>query len=339
MELSVIIPYYNADKWIGRMLDSLLDQDLEAGEYEIVVVDDGSEEEPVVLKEYAARYPQIAYHRIPHGGMSAGRNYGLSVAKGEWLHFCDSDDFVQPQVYGGILRAAQERDLEMIFFRYVKLGVNDPVPTPRRNFAAVSETMTGMEYLANPKGGFNWALWPQLVRRSVVEAIGLRFEDIYFVEDRLFKLALMRAVTHAATIDVDVYYYVQHESSFFHEKRKQRNPEFLDSFFCYADRVAALADSPDTPLQVAEPLKRKLHSLTAYYMMLNAFLYSPLDVNVSTIARLEERGLYPVLIEKSRESRRNLTLKRLMNHRRLWLLLHRAVHLLPDRVLYQRFQV
>ena len=49
MRLSVIIPYYNAEAWIGRLLDSLLDQDLEPSDYEIVVVDDGSEEEPVAL--------------------------------------------------------------------------------------------------------------------------------------------------------------------------------------------------------------------------------------------------------------------------------------------------
>ena len=135
MLLTVNIPYYNADKWIGRMLDSLLNQDLEAGDYEIIVVDDESPQEPAVLKDYAARYPQVVYHRVPHGRQALARNHALSVAKGEWIYFCDSDDFVQPQVFGGILRAARERDLEMIVTHSLKVGEHDPA-RPRR--AAIS---------------------------------------------------------------------------------------------------------------------------------------------------------------------------------------------------------
>lgn len=337
MLLSIIIPYYNADAWIGKMLDSLLDQDLDPSEYEIIVVDDGSEEEPVVLKDYAAHYPQIAYHRIPHGGMSAGRNYGLSVAKGEWVHFCDSDDFVQPQVYGGIIRAAQERNLEMIVARFVMLEENDPIPTPRRVFSS-SETMSGVEYLVKGPKGFTWALWSMLVKRSVVEAIGLSFEDIYYVEDRLFKFALLQAVTRMATIDVDLYYYVQHESSVFHVARKRNNPEFIDAWLVYMDRLISCVQNPSTSPELTACLKRRLQQ-SAFYVLSNAFVYSPLQVNVSSMSRLAAWGLYPVEFDEVRDTRHIRTIKRLMNHRRLWLCLHRVFHLLPERFIYKHFQV
>ena len=114
MKLSVIIPYYNTNATIGQALDSLLDQDLEASEYEIIVVDDGSTEEPVVLKDYAHRFSQVQYHRLAHAGLSPARNYALSVARGDWLYLCDSDDYVQPQVFGGIIAAAEANRLEMI---------------------------------------------------------------------------------------------------------------------------------------------------------------------------------------------------------------------------------
>ena len=105
MLLSIIIPYYNRNHLIGRMLDSLLDQDISPSDYEIIVVDDGSQEEPVVLKDYANRYPQIHYHRIDHAGVSPARNIGLSLATGKWLYFCDSDDFLQRKVLKGIIEA------------------------------------------------------------------------------------------------------------------------------------------------------------------------------------------------------------------------------------------
>ena len=83
MLLSVIIPYYNADTWIGKALDSLLDQDLPQSEYEIIVVDDGSTEDEKILKDYVSRFPNIHYYRIDHAGLSPARNYGLSKASGQ----------------------------------------------------------------------------------------------------------------------------------------------------------------------------------------------------------------------------------------------------------------
>ena len=213
MLLSIIIPYYNADAWIGKMLDSLLEQDIAQDDYEIIVVDDSSTQEPVVLRDYVARFPHIHYYRIAHCGMGPVRNYGMSLAKGDWIYFCDADDFLQPHVLRGIIAAAEERDLEMILANHVKINENDPIPTPRRNFDKLSDTMTGLQYFAKPTNKFSWGVWAFVTRRSVYESNGLAFEDVCFVEDRLFKFALMRVVTRCATIDVDLYYYVQHESS------------------------------------------------------------------------------------------------------------------------------
>lgn len=95
MRLSVIIPYYNSNTWIGKALNSLLDQDLDPSDYEIIVVDDGSDEEPTVLNEYVSRFPLIRYYRIEHVGLSSARNTGMALAQGDWLYFCDSDDYVQ----------------------------------------------------------------------------------------------------------------------------------------------------------------------------------------------------------------------------------------------------
>ena len=70
MRLSVIIPYYNTGRWVGKTLDSLLDQGVEADDYEIIVVDDGSDEDPTTLKESAGWFSNIHYYRIDHSGLS-----------------------------------------------------------------------------------------------------------------------------------------------------------------------------------------------------------------------------------------------------------------------------
>lgn len=104
MDLSIIIPMYNAGKYIGQCLESLVEQDISTDNYEIIVVNDGSSDdsEQVVL-EYAMRYPQIKLFSKPNGGVSAARNYGMSVAHGDYIGFVDADDFVVPGVYGQLV--------------------------------------------------------------------------------------------------------------------------------------------------------------------------------------------------------------------------------------------
>ena len=336
MLLSVIIPYYNADAWIGKMLDSLMDQDLDPSDYESIVVDDESSQEPATLKDYASRYPQITYHKVPHGGQALARNYGLSVAKGEWLCFADADDFLQPQVTADILHVARERDLEIIIARFVLIAENEPMPAhPRRNFTTVSDTMTGLEYMANLRIMFNWGVGTYWVKRALLQEHGLTFEDVRFAEDRLFKVELYQHVSRLATVDVDAYYYVQHESSFFHNERKQNNPVFIEGFLSFMERLVALSRNPDTPSAVAESLKQRLDR-TTFFTLRDAFLYSPVQVNRALILRLEALGLYPIPHD-AKDSFYIKCAKRLINHRRLWQFTHRIVHLLPDRCIHHMF--
>ena len=101
--LSIIIPFYNSDAWIGKMLDSLMDQDLSNDQYEVIVIDDGSTQSICNLTQYTKKFPNIKYHRKENGGVSEARNMGIDLAIGKWLFFCDSDDFLHPQVLHGFL--------------------------------------------------------------------------------------------------------------------------------------------------------------------------------------------------------------------------------------------
>ena len=104
------------------------------------------------------------------------------------------------------------------------------------------------------------------------------------------------------------------------------------------DRVIELTKNPEVPPRYAEAIYKRLYGLTPFYILSNAFLYSPLQVNVSSMERLEAMGFYPVPL-RAGDTRYIKTIKRLMNRRRLWLLLYRIVHLLPDRFIYKHFNV
>lgn len=92
VKLSIIIPVYNTEEYLPRCLNSCLEQDLPANEYEIIAINDGSSDNSLqILNAYALKYPNI---RVINRGLGATRNRGLNLAIGEYIWFVDSDDWV-----------------------------------------------------------------------------------------------------------------------------------------------------------------------------------------------------------------------------------------------------
>lgn len=95
MVFSIIIPVYNVERYLRQCLDSCLDQDIPKSEYEIIIVNDGSpDNSQVIINEYALLYDNICVINKSNGGLSTARNAGLSIAKGNFIWFVDSDDSI-----------------------------------------------------------------------------------------------------------------------------------------------------------------------------------------------------------------------------------------------------
>lgn len=101
MLLSTIIPVYNTKPYLNKAVDSIITQQMSAGEHEIILVDDGSTDgSSEVCDEYGLRYPNLV--RVIHkqnGGVSSARNIGITEARGRYIHFMDSDDWLIPGAY------------------------------------------------------------------------------------------------------------------------------------------------------------------------------------------------------------------------------------------------
>ncbi|MBQ5591617.1 MAG: glycosyltransferase family 2 protein [Clostridia bacterium] len=94
--LSFIVPVYNVEEYLGECLDSLVNQDVSHDEYEIICIDDGSTDKSgEILDLYAEKYTNIVVVHKENGGVSSARNYGIDIAKGKYIWFVDSDDFVR----------------------------------------------------------------------------------------------------------------------------------------------------------------------------------------------------------------------------------------------------
>lgn len=118
MWLSVIIPAYNVEKYIGECLDSLVRQNIDKEEYEVICVDDGSSDKtPEILDEYAKQYSNICVIHKENEGVSVARNVGIENAVGEYLWFVDSDDFIVHNIFKDIKEFQKENMSDIMFVR------------------------------------------------------------------------------------------------------------------------------------------------------------------------------------------------------------------------------
>lgn len=105
--ISIIIPIYNSAQYLHRCIDSVLAQDYI--NMEIILIDDGSNDEsPTICDEYATSYKNITVLHIPNGGASLARKKGIEIAKGQYLSFVDSDDYVTPNYISTLYLAIQK---------------------------------------------------------------------------------------------------------------------------------------------------------------------------------------------------------------------------------------
>lgn len=114
MKLSVIVPVYKAEAYLRECVDSILNQTEK--DLELILVNDGSPDSSgEICAEYAARFPEkITALNIDNGGQGRARNFGIDVAKGDFLSFIDSDDFIEPDMFELMLAAAEREGADIV---------------------------------------------------------------------------------------------------------------------------------------------------------------------------------------------------------------------------------
>ena len=117
-KLSVIVPIYNSEKYLLRCLDSIANQKYTA--IQAILVDDGSTDKSgEICQNYCAKDSRFEYHYQPNGGRSKARNEGLKFATGQWITFCDSDDWVNEDYYLNFMKCAQTPGVGLVIAGYV----------------------------------------------------------------------------------------------------------------------------------------------------------------------------------------------------------------------------
>ncbi len=189
-KFSVIIPVYNVEDYLFELLTSILKQTL-IEDIEVLLIDDGStDNSKYIIEEYALDYDNFyAYHKI-NEGQGIARNYGLKFAKGEYIHFMDSDDYIPPNFYEKIYSIANEKNLDFITVNGEKFGRYN-VWDEYLFIRAFEKINDGTEINLNEYPSLLWDTSPcnKLYKRSFLISNDLKFppKKIFF-EDLIFSL-------------------------------------------------------------------------------------------------------------------------------------------------------
>ena len=206
--VSIIVPVYNAEVYLGPCLERLRSQTWP--DLEIILVNDGSTDGSGQLCAAAARVDgRIRFLDRPNGGVSAARNAALAAAKGDYLQFSDSDDLLTPDATETLVRAAQVTGADLVISHFFRV---DGEKQAQRGHIKGERLLTRQEFAQEmvkaPANYYYGALWNKLYRRSIVEKQGLRFEEgVSWSEDFLFNLEYLRHVRLVAAVPKPLYYY------------------------------------------------------------------------------------------------------------------------------------
>lgn len=187
--ISIIIPIYNAERFLTQCLDSVLAQTMR--DWELLAVNDGSADRSLaILEDYATRDPRVHIINKQNAGVSAARNTGLAAAKGDYVYFADADDELLPTALELLVKTMEKEeatlvraDFEAIGGEGQKLFENKKQVLRRRHALQV---MDGGAFARKVVMG-EWFLWTCLFRRDIIEQHRLRFlEGVRLMEDAAF---------------------------------------------------------------------------------------------------------------------------------------------------------
>ena len=225
MKLSIVVPVYNmaGGNKLKYCLDSLVNQTI--SDYEIIAVDDASTDNSLaILQEYESNYPWKfkviqSYENVKQGG---ARNKGIDAAKGMWIGFVDSDDWIAPDMYEKLLSKAEQTGADVVGCDYCmtdtqSMKVGKLMPNNTLEQTGVLDREKYKLLVMNPG-----SMVIKVYRKSVIDVHNLRFPERTFYEDNCASPIWMLHFAHFEKVEEPLYYYYQHNLSTVHAITKEK---------------------------------------------------------------------------------------------------------------------
>lgn len=220
--ITIIVPVYNSEQYLSMCLNSIIIQTY--NNIEIICVDDGSTDNSIkILQEYAANDHRIKIVHNKNGGVSAARNSGLDIAKGEYVLFVDSDDWIEKSTCELAVHKMEDQAVDIVMWSYIRERGNeskkkiifdrDVIFEDKDIREKLHRRMIGIigKELSHPENADALCtVWGKLYKRSILSSNDIRFYDIRKIgtyEDGLFNLSYFKYVRKAIFLNQYFYHY------------------------------------------------------------------------------------------------------------------------------------
>ena len=288
MFLSVIVPHYNLPcELLERCLESIMAQGLSDEESEVIVVDDGSAEPPVWITE---KYKDIQLITAGHHGLGSARNTGMENAKGEYILFVDSDDYLQPDSLKKCIATIKAEKVQILRFRFRR---TDGKKAGR--WEHVQNTISGAAYMT--RNNLPACAWSYIFSRKLADKYGIRFQTGIYHEDEEFTTKLHYHASSLADSKEIVYNYYIRPGSIVQNRNSETIDKRLNDYLAILDNIKEFKEknSPQACALQKSGIDRKLATLTAdtIYNMLHLGK-TPEETYRICDSRLRDSGLYPL---------------------------------------------
>lgn len=218
-KVSIIVPVYNVEKYIEKCLESLVNQTLE--DIEIIIVNDGSKDNSKeIVEKYIEKYPKkILYLEKENGGLSDARNFAIPYAKGEYIAFLDSDDYVELNMYEDMYKIAKNEESDMVECDFIW------------EYSDKSKIDTGEIYHGKHEmlEKIRVVAWNKLIKKSILDKTKVIFPKGYRYEDIEFTYKLLPYFEKVSFLKRPCVHYIQRDNSI-SNTQNERTKEILEVF-------------------------------------------------------------------------------------------------------------
>ncbi|MBF1445079.1 MAG: glycosyltransferase, partial [Prevotella nigrescens] len=299
-KLSIIIPMYNAEKYIGICLDSILGSNLLKEEYEIVIVNDGSQDKsPEIAQNYAAKYSNVTYLTQENQGQSTARNYGIKTCKGEYVWCVDADDKVISEQLPKIIEALDEyKNLDILAVQlqnvteggqYLDVECSQPTLVHNKVLSGVEAVLSGY----NPSSICALITKKQLfIDNNIFFVKGITHQDVELT------YRLMPCAMKVVFSDIIPYLYIYHLNSTSKSMVPEKKIKYIkdDIYIINSFRRLALSFKDINPQLYSVIFNRSQNVLfgLVYSLYKNKKEWGKLGINSVIIDELKKEQLYPM---------------------------------------------
>ena len=251
MKVSIIIPVYNSERYLGECLDSVLNQTLK--DIQIICVNDAStDHSEAILEEYARKDSRIVLlNNKQNGGLSYTRNHGMKVAEGEYIYFLDSDDSIVPEAMEELYAKAKKLDTDVLFFDSEMTIEGDASKQDHRLFCSKKNygeerVYNGIELADKMQkcNDYRVPVWLQFWKHAFLKDADMQFYNRLIYEDELFTYQSMMMAERVACIPKTYHKYRRHTDTITLGKVRADN---IKSMLIIIEEITAYWNAHQTP--------------------------------------------------------------------------------------------